>query len=1050
MARKKPAPRWVPSVTISSTFEDLKTHRAALIKAIRAHRLAEVAMENDSAKLTDVIESSLQMVRDGSAYIGIIGLRYGEPPRSASRNPKELSLTELEFDEAVALDRPILLFVMADDHRGGRDDFERDPARLEKLNAFRERAKRSSDVDGVHRVFAEFSSLAQFKDKIGPSLAELRRHLDAQDGPILVSDTPPPAKGEPIPVPPAFYAEPDYIVSNRFIGREAQLQDLSDWAKPAVPHPVLLFDAIGGNGKSMLTWEWTTRYAAKAPWAGRFWYSFYEKGAIMADFCQRALAYITGQPLESLRRRKTRELTKELLAELHARPWLIVLDGLERVLVAYHRFDASEVPDEEAPTDKIINRDPCAAIRDEDDDLLRMLAAAAPSKILITSRLVPRVFLNAAGSTILGVRRISLPGLRPPDAEALLRSYGISGRAEEIQNYLSINCDCHPLVTGVLAGLINDYLPDKGNFDAWVADPSGGGLLNLADLDLVQRRNHILLAAIAALAPKSAELLGTIALIPEAIDYPTLAALNPHLPEELEEVEKPEPPEEHWRWEELSDDDKDLMRNDYDWELARWTAYEQAVNARLQSEAYRAAPALLTRTVSDLQRRGLLQYDGASRRYDLHPVVRAVAAGELQAKQREKYGLRVVDHFSRQSHNPYESAETRDDVRHGLTVVRTLTKIGRLEQASDAYSSGLATALLFNLEDYHEILSLLRPLFPLGWDFLPEAQDDDRAYLANDIGIALYCLGLAEDALKVLGASLSHHLKRKKWNQVCGNLRNFYNVLIRQNQIARGERIASLTLRLALAAKLEKSSIFLSRQKCFYHYSLTGRWKEAEDCWPLLDTMGRAWPRHAYRSGDAELDFVRYNFWRGSLTQAHLENADRLMRADRNRFGIRLLDVVRGTWLMEKSDWIGAEQVFNEAVRLAREKNILDAEAETGLVLAKLHLGHLADPAREAERLRQGDCYRSYLLAKLHLAIGEQKLAADYALKDYERAWADGEPHVRRYELTRDAALLEELGVPIPDLPPFDLAKITPFPWEAEVEAAIEQLRAENAESAKE
>ena len=63
---------------------------------------------------------------------------------------------------------------------------------------------------------------------------------------------------DPIPKPPAFYAEPAYIGSHKFVGRQSQLEDLSDWAKPADPHPVLLFEAIGGNGKSMLTWEWTT------------------------------------------------------------------------------------------------------------------------------------------------------------------------------------------------------------------------------------------------------------------------------------------------------------------------------------------------------------------------------------------------------------------------------------------------------------------------------------------------------------------------------------------------------------------------------------------------------------------------------------------------------------------------------------------------------------------------------------------------------------------------------------------------------------------------
>ena len=73
--------------------------------------------------------------------------------------------------------------------------------------------------------------------------------------------------------------------------------------------------------------------------------------------------------------------------------------------------------DEEAGSrDQIAYRDPCTAIRPEDDDLIRALAAVAPSKLLITSRLAPRVLLNPAGQPIPGVLHERLPGLRPADA----------------------------------------------------------------------------------------------------------------------------------------------------------------------------------------------------------------------------------------------------------------------------------------------------------------------------------------------------------------------------------------------------------------------------------------------------------------------------------------------------------------------------------------------------------------------------------------------------------------------------------------------------------
>jgi hypothetical protein len=644
---------------VSSTFTDLKEHRTALIEAINRQKLTDVAMENDTAKaFGDVIDSSLRMVQDGSAYIGVISRKYGQTESCLLRNPENLSLTELEFNEAQRLDRPILLFIMGD-HLVHEADIEIDAAKRSKLNAFRERAKLAKD-SRVHRVYETFISLEDFTKKAAHAVADLRRFLDE------IQPTHP--KPDPIPVPPALYAEPPYIGSHKFVGRQAQLDVLSDWAVPADPHPVLLFDAIGGSGKSMLTWEWTNKHA-QGDWKGRFWHSFYERGAIMADFCRRALAYITREPLASFKKLKTPELADRLLPLLRADPWLLVLDGLERVLVAYHRIDAAELPDEEAsqPTDQIAHRDPCAAIRPEDDELLRALAGAAPSKVLITSRLVPKTLLNPSSRPIPGVRCISLPGLLAADAEALFRSCGVTDDSQAIQDYLKSNCDFHPLVTGILAGLVTSYLPARGKFDKWVADLKGGGQLNLAKLDLVQRRNHILKVAMDALPETSRQVLSILALLSEAVDYPTLCAL--------------------------------------------------------------AAPQDPANAVRDLEGRGLLQYDSQTERYDLHPVVRSVVAGGLRPEEKDSYGQRVVDHFSARPHSPYEKAETLDDVRDGLHVVRTLLKIGHYQEAFEAYGGDLADALSFNLEANAETLSLLRSFFLQGWGILPDTvKEDDGRY----------------------------------------------------------------------------------------------------------------------------------------------------------------------------------------------------------------------------------------------------------------------------------------------------------------------------------
>jgi hypothetical protein len=543
----------------------------------------------------------------------------------------------------------------------------------------------------VNRVYAVFESLADFKDKLPSSLHELCNHLAKHETPFdELKDITTNKPDSQLPAPPAFYAAPDYIGRTTFIGRQAQLQLLNSWAQAADPTSVLLFEAIGGTGKSMLTWEWTTKHATnvRGDWAGRFWYSFYEKGAVMRGFCQHALAYMTRQPLEAFANKSTAEMGDQLLVALRQNPWLLILDGLERVLVAYHRLDAAELRDEELnfPTDKILDRNPCEAIRDEDTDLLRALASARPSKILISSRLIPRVLLNPAGLPIPGVTPpLKLPGLDDADAEQLLRSCGVDGTSADIRYYLNTYCGNHPLVIGVLAGLINAPGPHRGNFDGWAVDPAYGAKLNLASLDLIQSRNHILHAALEALEPASRQLLSTLALLSSAVDYETVAAFNPHLPPEPEEVEVPAKPEDDSRWELMLDEEKANRRRQYEDALAKRKAYEQAVQEWRESASVREAPKQLSHTVADLEHRGLLQYDRRAHRYDLHPVVRGVAAGSLKPEEEKRYGQKVVDHFNTLLVSSYATARSMEDVESGLQVVRTLLKLGHFQRAADAF-----------------------------------------------------------------------------------------------------------------------------------------------------------------------------------------------------------------------------------------------------------------------------------------------------------------------------------------------------------------------------
>lgn len=204
-----PKPISFKGVMVSSTFTDLEEHRAALIKAIKAHGFTDIAMENDSAKPdVDVIESSLQMIRDASAYVGVISHKYGQTPVCPIRNRQQLSITELEFNEALRLGRPILLFIMGEDHPTKKSDFEIDPIKSKKLDAFRQQAKQMGSKSTVHRVYATFQTLEQFKEQIHISLAKLHKHLDKQPHREQSSD-PISVNSDTTPTPPVWENRPE-------------------------------------------------------------------------------------------------------------------------------------------------------------------------------------------------------------------------------------------------------------------------------------------------------------------------------------------------------------------------------------------------------------------------------------------------------------------------------------------------------------------------------------------------------------------------------------------------------------------------------------------------------------------------------------------------------------------------------------------------------------------------------------------------------------------------------------------------------------------------
>ena len=700
----------------------------------------------------------------------------------------------------------------------------------------------------------------------------------------------------PVPRPPLVYAQPPYVSSHKFVGRRSQLRALDRWALSGTP-PVILIDAIGGTGKSQLAWEWLThqRDETASQWAGRYWYSFYEKGAVLDDFCRHALAYMTGVALSELRGMAFPDLSASLIHHLRLKPWLLVLDGLERVLVGYHRFDAALVCDDDASelSDQIASRDRTSAIREEDDELLRLLAVASPSKLLITTRLVPKILTIPAGDTIDGVQRITLPGLQPNEAESLMRSCGVIGTSARVRSYLKDNCGCHPLVMGVLAGLISKYLPDRGNFDAWESDPAHGGHLQLGCLELKQRRNHILRAALAALTDDARGLLSTLSLIYGSFGADTLLAFTPHAE-----------PEDHCPKRERSD---------------------------------------LSDTILELERSGLLQYDDVRKVYDLHPVVRHVVVDGMAKDDKEGLGQRVADYFSQAPHDPFENARSLEDVLDGLRVVRALLVSGQIKRAYDFYYGGLANALAFNMHAAAEALALIRPLFAKGWASPPVGlQGTNASNISNNAGMALQDLGQLSEAKAAFGAAVQAGVHERNWNHssiyVC-NLARLFPLSTRVRLVSLAEELASILG--------DEDHIFLVRLDKFFLKAYMGLSAEADDIWEGLARPPTDLAH--YRPGDAEYFYALHLFWKGQLLAEHIEKAKRQARLRPSHYMVQVLKL-EGGWHLEQKNWALAATCLEEALALAGHADI-DSVLETRLATARLHLSRLGTPEKEFLRL---------------------------------------------------------------------------------------------------
>jgi hypothetical protein len=274
-----------------------------------------IMMEHLPASDEEAIPASLKMVDEADIYLLILAHRYGYVP--AANNPPQISVTEREYNRAVERKIPILTFVMHEDHRIKAADVEKGEGAV-KLAAFNNRV--------LLKVSNFFTSPADLRAHVVNSLSHRReRNITAFH---YVSDIPAP--------PEEFIAHPYTLLqTHTLIGRQAELKLLTDWIAgtelefdglkaPADSVRIMNVVAIGGMGKSALTWKWFNDVAPQEMQrlAGRMWWSFYESDATFENFVIRALAYVSKRSIQEVAEIPVPERERQLLAGLDYRPFL--------------------------------------------------------------------------------------------------------------------------------------------------------------------------------------------------------------------------------------------------------------------------------------------------------------------------------------------------------------------------------------------------------------------------------------------------------------------------------------------------------------------------------------------------------------------------------------------------------------------------------------------------------------------------------------------------------------------------------------------------------
>lgn len=136
-----PPPSSHVRVFVSSTYEDLKPYRVAVKEAIVRLEHIPRGMEYFGSKPGSPKDECLASVRSCEVYIGVFAMRYGSVDEQTGK-----SMTHLEYEEALSLGIPTLIYLMDEQKQPVLSDHFDTGENAENLRRLKEELKQRSTV----------------------------------------------------------------------------------------------------------------------------------------------------------------------------------------------------------------------------------------------------------------------------------------------------------------------------------------------------------------------------------------------------------------------------------------------------------------------------------------------------------------------------------------------------------------------------------------------------------------------------------------------------------------------------------------------------------------------------------------------------------------------------------------------------------------------------------------------------------------------------------------------------------------------------------------